>query len=98
DVFLERLKDRVSKIAVGDPTENKAMGPVINESAMRSILNYIDVGKKEGRVINGGGPAEGGGGGEFIQPTGICGSAPTPRDAAEEKCVALAAATKSPPS
>ena len=27
DVFLERLKDRVSKIAVGDPTENKAMGP-----------------------------------------------------------------------
>src|SRR5881275_2219141 len=28
DVFLERLKDRVEKIAVGDPAENKSMGPV----------------------------------------------------------------------
>src|SRR5689334_21194225 len=47
DVFLERLKDRVNKIAVGDPVENKAMGPVINEKAMKSILSYIEVGKKE---------------------------------------------------
>src|SRR5262249_52657194 len=84
DVFLERLKDRVSKIAVGDPTENKAMGPVINESAMRSILNYIDVGKKEGRVINGGGPAKEAGEGYFIQPTVIADIAPTARVAQEE--------------
>ncbi len=27
DVFLERLKDRVAKITVGDPTENKPHGP-----------------------------------------------------------------------
>ena len=38
DVFLERLKDRVAKITVGDPTENKPMGPVVNEKAMKSIL------------------------------------------------------------
>jgi 1-pyrroline-5-carboxylate dehydrogenase len=84
DVFLERLKDRVSKIAVGDPTENKSMGPVINESAMRSILNYIDVGKKEGRVIHGGGPAKEAGEGYFIQPTVIADVAPTARIAQEE--------------
>jgi 1-pyrroline-5-carboxylate dehydrogenase len=84
DVFLERLKDRVSKIAVGDPAENKAMGPVINESAMRSILNYIDVGKKEGRVIHGGGPAKEAGEGYFIQPTVIADVAPTARIAQEE--------------
>ncbi|HKF23462.1 MAG TPA: L-glutamate gamma-semialdehyde dehydrogenase [Candidatus Angelobacter sp.] len=84
DVFLERLKDRVSKIAVGDPVENKSMGPVINEGAMRSILNYIDVGKKEGRVIHGGGPAKEAGEGYFIQPTVIADVAPTARIAQEE--------------
>src|SRR6266568_5029840 len=29
DVFIQRLKDRVGKIVMGDPAENKAMGPVI---------------------------------------------------------------------
>ncbi len=31
DVFLERLKDRVNRISVGEPAENRPMGPVINE-------------------------------------------------------------------
>src|SRR5215813_5985498 len=51
DVFLERLKDRVAGIAVGDPAENKTMGPVINEKQMKKILSYIEIGKKEGRLI-----------------------------------------------
>jgi len=71
DVFLERLKDRVSKITVGDPTENQPMGPVVSEKAMKSILNYIEIGKKEGRLIHGGGPAKEAGDGYFIQPTVI---------------------------
>src|SRR5882724_6770883 len=84
DVFLERLKDRVSKIVIGDPAENKAMGPVISEKAMKSILSYIEVGKKEGRVITGGGPAKDAGDGYFIQPTVIADIAPTARIAQEE--------------
>src|SRR5215472_4668629 len=84
DVFLERLKERVSRIVVGDPTENKAMGPVINEGAMRSILNYIEIGKKEGRVILGGGPAKEAGDGYYVQPTVIADVAPTARIAQEE--------------
>jgi 1-pyrroline-5-carboxylate dehydrogenase len=84
DVFLERLKDRVNKIVVGDPAENKTMGPVINESAMKSILNYIEVGKKEGRVLNGGGRAEEAGGGYFIQPTVIADVPPGARISQEE--------------
>src|SRR5262252_3056989 len=84
DVFLERLKDRVNKIAVGDPTENKAMGPVINDKAMKSILSYIDIGKKEGRLISGGGAAQGAGDGYYIQPTVIADVAPTARIAQEE--------------
>jgi 1-pyrroline-5-carboxylate dehydrogenase len=84
DVFLQRLKERVAKIAVGDPVENKSMGPVINDKAMKSILDYIEVGKKEGRVISGGGPAPDAGGGYFIQPTVIADVAPTSRIAQEE--------------
>ena len=84
DVFLERLKERVAKIAVGEPTENKAMGPVVNDKAMKSILNYIEIGKKEGRVIHGGGPATEAGEGYYIQPTVIADIAPTARIAQEE--------------
>jgi 1-pyrroline-5-carboxylate dehydrogenase len=84
DVFLERLKDRVSKITVGDPTENKPMGPVVNEKAMKSILEYIEVGKKEGRLIHGGGPTKEAGEGYFIQPTVIADVEPTARISQEE--------------
>jgi 1-pyrroline-5-carboxylate dehydrogenase len=84
DVFLERLKDRVSKITVGDPTENKPMGPVVNEKAMKSILDYIDVGKKEGRLIHGGGRATDAGDGYFIQPTVIADIPPMARISQEE--------------
>ncbi len=57
DKFLERLKARVEKINVGDPAENANMGAVINEGSMKSILDYIDIGKKDGRLITGGGRA-----------------------------------------
>jgi 1-pyrroline-5-carboxylate dehydrogenase len=84
DVFLERLKDRVAKITVGDPTENKPMGPVVNEKAMKSILDYIEVGKKEGRLIHGGGRATDAGDGYFIQPTVIADIPPMARISQEE--------------
>ena len=69
DKFLEALKARVEKITVGDPTENPNMGAVINEGSMKSILDYIEYGKKDGRLITGGARATGEG--YFIQPTVI---------------------------
>lgn len=68
--FLEKLAERVKKIKVG-PAEDPAnyMGPVINKSAMRSILDYIEVGRREGRILTGGKSA--GGDGYFIEPTVI---------------------------
>jgi len=69
DKFLDALKARVEKITVGDPAENPNMGAVINEGSMKSILGYIEYGKKDGRLITGGGRAPGEG--YFIQPTVI---------------------------
>jgi 1-pyrroline-5-carboxylate dehydrogenase len=62
DEFLGKLQARVAGIRVG-PADDPAnyMGPVISESARKSILNYIEVGKSEGRLLTGGGPAEGDG-------------------------------------
>src|SRR6476620_3527125 len=54
DKFLERLKTRVERITIGDPASNLNMGAVINESSMKSILNYIEIGKRDGRLITGG--------------------------------------------
>jgi len=69
DKFLERLKARVEKITVGDPAENPNMGAVINEGSMKSILDYIEYGKKDGRLITGGSRVAGEG--YFVQPTVI---------------------------
>ncbi len=71
NIFLEKLKARVEKITVGDPAVNANMGAVINEGSMKSILDYIEVGKKDGRVITGGGRAQNAGEGYFLQPTVI---------------------------
>src|SRR4051794_17408144 len=67
DQFLEKLKGSVEKLQFGLPEDNAKIGPVINEGAMKSILNYIDIGKQEGRLITGGSRVEGDG--YCIQPT-----------------------------
>ena len=71
DKFLEKLKARVERITVGDPAENPNMAAVINEGSMKDILNYIEIGKKDGRLVTGGARATHVGEGYFIQPTVI---------------------------
>src|SRR4030081_2803362 len=66
DKFLEQLKSRVEKINVGDPAENSNMGAVINEGSMKTILEYINQGKKDGRLLTGGERATEAGGGSSI--------------------------------
>jgi len=83
DAFLEKLKARVEKIKVGPPTDpSNYMGPVINAGSKKSILEYIEVGKKEGRLITGGGEAPGPG--NYLQPTVIADVPPKGRIAQEE--------------
>jgi 1-pyrroline-5-carboxylate dehydrogenase len=84
DVFVERLKQRVEQITVGDPAENKAMGPVVSEKQYHKVLSYVEIGKKEGRLISGGGPATEAGTGYFIKPTVFADIAPNARIAQEE--------------
>src|SRR5438876_615510 len=84
DKFLDRLKTRVEKINVGDPAENANMGAVINEGSMRTIMGYIEQGKKDGRVITGGARATNAGEEYFLQPTVIADIPPKSRLEQEE--------------
>jgi len=73
---VDGLRERVSKLTVGDPATNPNMGPVINNAALDSILGYIETGKKEGRLIAGGNAVKTDDGGFFLEPTVIADIAP----------------------
>ena len=68
DEFLAKLKPKAEAITVGPSDQpGNFMGPVISERAKRTILDYIEVGSKEGKTITGGGEAVGNG--YFVKPT-----------------------------
>ncbi len=71
--FTKRLVDRAKSLVVGDGLDPKThMGPVINESQMKRILGYIEIGKKEGAKLECGGNRMEGAKhkkGYFIEPT-----------------------------
>ncbi|MBV8549818.1 MAG: L-glutamate gamma-semialdehyde dehydrogenase [Acidobacteriaceae bacterium] len=83
DEFLDTLKTKVETLSLGPSDDLKNyMGPVINARAKESILDYIEAGKKEGRLIAGGeaGPGEG----YFVKPTVIADIGPKARIFQEE--------------
>ncbi len=83
DEFVDKLAQRVGKIAVGDPADPaNYMGPVVNEGALKSIERYIDKGRTEGRLISGGKRI--GQDGYFLEPTVIADVAPDAKIAQEE--------------
>ena len=83
DAFCDKLRERVESLATGDPAENFATGPVINEVAKKRLLDYIQIGQSEGRLLAGGTALEIEGG-YYIAPTVIADVAPTGRLAQEE--------------
>jgi 1-pyrroline-5-carboxylate dehydrogenase len=67
DQVVERVRELTEQWTVGLPEQNFPAGPVSDKGAYEKILEYIEIGKKEGRLIVGGGKAEGNG--YYIQPT-----------------------------
>lgn len=51
DKFVARLKERAENITIGNPLNNPDMGPLVSESHMNKVLDYIDKGKKEGATL-----------------------------------------------
>ncbi len=84
DELLDKVVEKAKQITMGDPTENGTyMGAVIDPNARRSITEYIEIGKKEGRLMLGGDVDENADG-YFIPPTIIADVDPNATIAQEE--------------
>ncbi|MGE3063135.1 MAG: L-glutamate gamma-semialdehyde dehydrogenase [bacterium] len=75
DKMVSMIKERTEKIIVGDTRDFRVpevhyynMGPVANIGSKEKIMEYIEFGKKNGRLVTGGSALDINGG-YFIQPT-----------------------------
>ena len=83
DQVLDKVLERTRLLTVGDTSDPiNYMGPVIDENAYRKIRDYIEIGKREGKLLLGGEALERPG--YFIPPTIFGDVAPNARIAQEE--------------
>lgn len=81
--FLDKLIAASREIRLGAPDEyDNWMGPMINGAALDKARQYIQIGKKEGRLVLGGSALDGDG--FFLQPTIFADVSPQARIAQEE--------------
>jgi len=81
--LLEKVVEKTKALKVGDVRNpENAVGAVINERAQEKILDYVEVGRREGQIVAGGTP--GPGEGFFVMPTVVDEIEPGDRLAREE--------------
>ncbi len=72
DRLLAALADKIPRVRLGDPLQRETkMGPLVTTEHTDKVLGYIAIGRKEGRLVAGGGRARGPGldRGNFVEPT-----------------------------
>ncbi|HSM09281.1 MAG TPA: aldehyde dehydrogenase family protein [Gemmatimonadota bacterium] len=69
--FVEKLAERAAWMTVGDPTDSKTrIGALVSAEQRDKVLRYIDYGREDGaRLVTGGGRADVGGKGYFVEAT-----------------------------
>ncbi|WP_025025511.1 L-glutamate gamma-semialdehyde dehydrogenase [Caldalkalibacillus mannanilyticus] len=83
DEVLQLVVEKTKKLTLGDIKNlDIYMGPVIDQAAQDKILEYIEIGKTEGRLVLGG--EKGSDEGYFVQPTIFADVAPDARIMQEE--------------
>jgi 1-pyrroline-5-carboxylate dehydrogenase len=83
DQVLNRVIELTKEKTLGNPElQETFMGPVIDQSAFNKIMEYIEIGKGEGRLVAGGNGDSSKG--YFIEPTVIADVAPDARIMQEE--------------
>jgi aldehyde dehydrogenase (NAD+) len=86
--FVDRFVDRVKSLKVGDGLDASTdMGPCINEQQLKTVVNYVEIGKNEGaKLLTGGSRLVGGmyAKGWFHAPTVFGDCSPQMRIAQEE--------------
>lgn len=64
---VKRVIQKTKALKIGNQIENYEVGPVSDEKAFDKIMNYIEIGKKEGELVVGGNRADDSG--YYIEPT-----------------------------
>lgn len=67
DELVHNIVQRTKQLSIGLPEENAPIGPVIDHSSFLKIMNYIEKGRGEGKLLCGG--EKGPEGGYYIKPT-----------------------------
>lgn len=94
DEVVERLAARANSMRIGDPLEaSTSMGPLVSATQMKRVLEYIDIGRKEGASIVTGGERSGETG-YYVQPTVFAGVEHQMRVSQEEIFGPVAAVVK----
>ena len=83
DELLDSVIEHASRLSIGPPKENHAIGPVISAAQHRSIMAEIEMGRGEGELVMGGAAIERDGG-FYIEPTIFDGVPPDARLAQHE--------------
>ncbi len=66
--FIARMKEKTKRIKLGDPLKRETkMGPLVTVEHQQKVLDYIDIGKREAKLLMGGGRPKGKG--YFVEPT-----------------------------
>ena len=82
DELLSRIIERARRLRLGDPAERGTdLGPLVDESAFRKVVEYLDIGRAESTLVFGGGTREGG---YYVEPTIFDDVGPGARIAQEE--------------
>ncbi len=85
DKVVEQLVERVKAIKVGDPLDKHTqMGALISKEHMEKVQNYIELAKKEGKVLTGGERLKDLGEGYFLSPSLVTGIDSSSRFCQEE--------------
>ncbi len=86
DQVAGRVVELASKLKVGTPDKGTHIdvGPVVDSDALRKIMDYIEIGTQEGKLLLGGHRLEMPGSGYFIAPT-IFGDVPGDARIAQEE-------------
>jgi len=84
DELVNRVVEATARLTIGPASENFDVTAVISERQFDKVLEYMELAKREGTVVIGGGPAEGFHEGYYLAPTVVTGVAPSSRLAQEE--------------
>ena len=68
--FMERMKEKTKRVKLGDPRKRDTkMGPLVSEEHLEKVVSYIEVGKKEAKLLAGGNRPKNFKKGYYIEPT-----------------------------